>query len=86
MLESEIQNFEKKKKIEVYKGKPETWNVLDSTVDENSRLRAQREVKDVRVMKQMYDQIDNIIIDKEEIMKKKFKEEIDYPIKTKYEN
>ena len=86
MLEDEIELLEKKKKIEVYKGKPETWNVLGSSADEASKLRAQKEVKDVRILKQMYDQIDSVILDKNEILKTNFKEEIEYPIKTKYED
>ena len=34
----------------------------------------------------MYDQIDSVILDKNEILKTNFKEEIEYPIKTKYED
>ena len=84
-LEDSIRKFEKEKKINVYKGKPEKWNILGHSADESSKLKLQKEIKDVRILRQLYDQVDNIIQDKEEILNKKQREEMDYPIKTNYE-
>lgn len=72
--------------MDIYKGKPELWNVLDETESNQQRVKMQQEIKDPRVVKQLYQQIDSFLEIQAEVIGKKQNEKLEVPIKTKYED
>ena len=84
-IDSAIEQFKKAGKYDAYEGKPDQWNVLGQNADPNASLKLQKEIKDVRVLQRMYDQIDDYIQDKDDILNKKYKDQVEYPATTKYE-
>lgn len=51
ILASEIKKRMKSGKIEVYKGNPKIWNVLDNSYDVEQKVKSQLDVNDQKLMR-----------------------------------
>lgn len=55
LLEGVIKERMKKGKVDVYKGNPKIWNVLDNSYDPEQKVRSQLDVNDQRIVKTLGD-------------------------------
>lgn len=90
-IEARYHSEQKKKMImeaggmDVYKGKPELWSVLDESFPEQDRIRTQLEIKDARLMNELYHSTDAIIKAKQLQLDQTEAEVVPVPVRTKYE-
>ena len=78
-LEDRYNDVNKAGKTEVYKGKPEKWQVLDKSFDKNLRVETQRNIYDNKYLTRIggESEIEGVVSEEEE-------EFIRHPIKSKY--